>query len=143
MAYFTYIQKILFQHCDTAGIVFYPRYFEMINATVEAWFDEGLNVPFSELHLQRGSAIPTVTIDTTFLAPSRLGDVLTISLHITKLGRSSMGLSITGADQGASQNAGRFETTLTLVHTNLETGRPQSWPDDIRATFETLIKDKS
>ena len=34
---FTLTQKVLFKHCDPAGIVFYPRYFEMINDCVEAF----------------------------------------------------------------------------------------------------------
>jgi 4-hydroxybenzoyl-CoA thioesterase len=33
-------QKVLFKHCDPAGVVFYPRYFEMINDCVEALFDD-------------------------------------------------------------------------------------------------------
>ena len=31
---------IRFRHCDAAGIVFYPRYFEMMNDLVEDWFAE-------------------------------------------------------------------------------------------------------
>ena len=31
---FTTQRKVRFQHCDPAGIVFYPRYFEMINSVV-------------------------------------------------------------------------------------------------------------
>src|SRR5260370_493059 len=31
--------QVLFRHCDPAGIVFYPRYFEMVNDLVEEWFD--------------------------------------------------------------------------------------------------------
>ncbi|CPO21707.1 4-hydroxybenzoyl CoA thioesterase [Bordetella pertussis] len=29
--------EVRFRHCDPAGIVFYPRYFEMINDFVEEW----------------------------------------------------------------------------------------------------------
>ena len=32
---FVFPQKVRFQHCDPAGIVFYPRYFEMLNTTIE------------------------------------------------------------------------------------------------------------
>ena len=39
---FTTTRKVRFEHCDPAGIVFYPRYFEMINGTVEDWFEEDL-----------------------------------------------------------------------------------------------------
>ena len=33
-------------HTDPAGIVFYPRYFEMINAQVEDWFTGPLGCDF-------------------------------------------------------------------------------------------------
>ena len=38
--------EVRFRHCDPAGIVFYPRYFEMINDFVEEWFDKGMGLPF-------------------------------------------------------------------------------------------------
>ena len=38
MAVFETVIPVRFQHCDPAGIVFYPRYLEMINQTVEEWF---------------------------------------------------------------------------------------------------------
>lgn len=34
---FSYRQKVLFMHYDPAGIVFFPRYFEMMNDCVEAF----------------------------------------------------------------------------------------------------------
>lgn len=37
---FTFTQKVLFKHCDPAGIVFYPRYFEIINDCIEAFFEQ-------------------------------------------------------------------------------------------------------
>ena len=42
-AAFTYEEKVLFRHCDPAGIVFFPRYFEMINDCVEYFFADTLN----------------------------------------------------------------------------------------------------
>ena len=44
---FTYPHKVLFRHCDPAGIVFYPRYFEMMNDTVEAFFGTALDAPWT------------------------------------------------------------------------------------------------
>ena len=35
MKVFSFSQDIGFRHCDPAGIVFYPRYFEMMNDAVE------------------------------------------------------------------------------------------------------------
>ncbi|PIE10362.1 MAG: thioesterase [Rhodobacterales bacterium] len=121
---FTRSQKVLFKHCDPAGIVFYPRYFEMINDTVEAYFEERLDYPFHELIPAHG--VPTVAIDTEFHAPSRHGDALVISLVVTRVGHSSVTLkqqALCGAEP-------RFTTTLTLVHVD-QSGSPQAWPEPV------------
>ena len=57
---FEMTQKILFKHCDPAGIVFFPRYFEMINDCVEEFFAEMLDWPFETLLKTNG--VPTVAI---------------------------------------------------------------------------------
>lgn len=139
MSHFTVPQKILFQHCDPAGIVFYPRYFEMINAAVEGWFEEGLGVSFAEMHGARGSAVPTVTIDTTFQNPSHLGDMLDIEITVLKIGGASLDLQV----QAYSGGTTRFESTLTLVYIDKDAGRPRPWPNDIRDTINILLKETS
>ena len=123
---FTYTQEVKFRHCDPAGIVFYPRFFEMMNDTVEAFFAQRLDFPFSEMH--RTSGIPTAQIEAQFLAPSRLGDVLDISLRCTRLGRSSLGLGYAAV----CGNAPRFTAQSTIVFIDA-TGKSQPWTDKIRA----------
>jgi hypothetical protein len=49
---------VRFAHIDAAGIVFYPRYFEMLNATVEEWFAMRTGCAFAELHLERRLGVP-------------------------------------------------------------------------------------
>ncbi|MTI11052.1 acyl-CoA thioesterase [Curvivirga aplysinae] len=131
---FTYPQKVLFKHCDPAGIVFYPRYFEMINDCVETFFDEVLVAPFSEIHPDSG--VPTAEISTRFLAPSRLGDDLKLTLEVIKIGGSSMRLSI----RASCDQEVRFEASSTLVFVN-EKGKPQKWPETIRAKIHLFMED--
>ena len=121
-------QKVLFKFCDPAGIVFFPRYFEMMNDCVETFFDQALGLPFETL-LQR-AGIPTVQIQTEFLRPSRHGDLLTLRLVITRIGRSSVAYRMTAH----CRDERRFETTATLVYVD-QTGKPQPWPKDLRATL--------
>jgi len=80
---FVHAQKVLFRHCDPAGIVFFPRCFEMINDCVEHFFDEYLGLPFEVLLRTQG--VPTAEISTRFLAPSRHGDRLVLVLTVTKV----------------------------------------------------------
>lgn len=122
-------QKVLFKHCDPAGIVFYPRYFEMMNDCVEAWFDTRLGWPFETIHGEGG--VPTAAIATKFAAPSRHGDQLVLHLKVIKLGRTSLSYEMTATCDGAL----RFVTEATLVYVD-SAGRPTPWPAPIRAKIE-------
>ena len=129
MSAFTLPRKVRFQHCDPAGIVFYPRYFEMITATVEEWFAQRLGVPFETLHGPLGAAVPTASLSVDFHAPSRLGDVLEFRLKPTRIGRSSVRLAIEASCAGEQ----RLSLESTLVFTREGASKPDSWPEDIRA----------
>lgn len=132
MAY-THRRKVMFKDCDPARIVFYPRYFEMLNDTVECFFDEVLGCPFEALHL--GHAVPTARIDTQFKSPSRLGDWLDITLTCTRLGRSSLNLdfTVTCGDEL------RLTAASTLVYVG-SNGRPLPWTDALRNALEDQVK---
>ena len=54
---FETITKVRFAHIDGASIVFYPRYFEMLNAAVEDWFALELGVDFRSMHTNRGLSL--------------------------------------------------------------------------------------
>jgi len=85
---------VRFGDCDPAGIVFYPRYFEMFNGVVEDWCAQELSTGFREMHLSQHWGVPTVHLETDFIAPSELGEVLQACLRVTKLGRSAMHVAI-------------------------------------------------
>ncbi len=120
--------RVRFNHCDPAGIVFYPRYFEMLNASVEDWF-ASFGRDFRSLHIERRIGTPTVKIETVFNAPSWLWDDLTITLTPTKVGASSCVISFAITCTGERRVAGNF----TLVCISLESHRSMPWPDDIRS----------
>ena len=122
---FEYPQKVLFKHCDPAGIVFFPRYFEMLNDCMEAFFATELDWPWEALH-GRG-AVPTAQIETRFTAPSKHGDHLVLRLSILSVGRSSLSYRMTAS----CDDQLRFDARATLVNVNVD-GRPAPWPDAIR-----------
>ena len=125
--------RIRFQHCDPAGIVFYPRYFEMFNQVVEDWFQDALGVTFQNLHLEQELGTPVVNIECDFLKASRIGDLLNFGLQVTELGRSSIHLKITAS----SGNEVRLDAKLTLVCVTLgENLRSTDIPGDIRKKME-------
>lgn len=86
--YFIKTEKVRFQHVDYAGIVFYPRFLEMLNCLVEDWFEEALERPFSKMHETNG--IPTVDLKVQFKKAARLGETLTKKLWVKHLGGASL-----------------------------------------------------
>ncbi|MGP9565962.1 acyl-CoA thioesterase [Halomonas sp. AOP5-B2-8] len=125
---FTSQRKVRFQHCDPAGIVFYPRYFELINSVVEDWFEEVVQHDFNQLHIESGTGVPTAAIDTQFHAPSRLGELLNFELTVQAVGRSSLDLKIV-AYCGEQK---RLTSYSTLVFMDLTSGKSMPWTDAIR-----------
>jgi 4-hydroxybenzoyl-CoA thioesterase len=127
------IIQVEFNHCDPAGIVFYPRYFEMTNSIVENFFADVVGRSFAQMHLDGWhNGVPTVRIETDFLAPSRLGDKVLFGLEILALGQSSLQVEITArlGDQV------RMRAKLTLVWIDGMKAAP--WPDAMRAKMVTF-----
>ncbi|MFU1477828.1 acyl-CoA thioesterase [Roseovarius sp. C7] len=129
---FHYTQKVMFKHCDPAGIVFYPRYFEMMNDVVECFFAECLERPFERLLITAG--VPTVQTEAEFHAPSRHGDLLDITLAVARLGRTSVSFDLVAR----AGDEARFTARSTLVHVDGD-GRPTPWDAAIRDRFLPYI----
>lgn len=80
--------------CDAAGIVFYPRYFAMFDASSAYLFEAALGmkqVAWAKKHGVVG--IPMVDTGAKFIIPSRYGDVLTIETQATAIRRSSFDIA--------------------------------------------------
>jgi 4-hydroxybenzoyl-CoA thioesterase len=132
-----FVAEILvrFAHCDTAGIVFYPRYFEMFNGVVEDWCADGLGVAFRELHLEQGLGLPAVHIETDFAAPSQLGDLLRAELTVQKLGGAAITVSIRLL---GPQGEERVTSELVLVMMDLKRRRAVPIPEKLRERIATF-----
>jgi 4-hydroxybenzoyl-CoA thioesterase len=133
MSYFTKQEKIKFKHIDYAGIVFYPRFLEMVNDLVEDWFEEALDRPFSKMHETNG--IPTVDLKVQFKAPARLGEVITKKLWVKELRNSSV---LCGFQFVKDNNTTVLEGEVTLVNVKIAKDR-----NEIKSeAFSEVIKSK-
>ena len=111
MNYFIKEEQIRFRHTDFAGIVFYPRFLEMLNDLVEDWFDEALDRPFSKIHETNG--IPTVDLKVQFKNAARIGEILTKKLWVKELKNSSV---ICGFHFTNQEDKTVLEGEVTLVN---------------------------
>ena len=126
--------RIEFNHCDPAGIVFYPRYFEMTNSTCENFFREVAGHSFAAM-MEHREGVPTARIEANFHVPSRLGEVLDWQLTVTRLGGSSVGFHI----EAHCDSSHRLTIDMTLVYVTAK-GRPQPWPQAIRDRITTFME---
>ena len=86
MAAFQREMLVRFGHCDAAGWVFYPRYFEMISDFVEDWFEDGLVASAPGLFHHKQLLTPSVHFTVDFAKPTRYGERLTFNLWTHEVG---------------------------------------------------------
>tara|TARA_R110001592_G_scaffold237306_14_gene496512 strand:- start:65192 stop:65623 length:432 start_codon:yes stop_codon:yes gene_type:complete len=135
-------EKVRFQHIDYAGIVFYPRFFEMLNGLVEDWFAEELKRPFESMHETNG--IPTVDLKVSFKQPARLGEILQKKLWVNKLGSSSMNCGFKFENELGKTC---LEGTVTLVNVSIspdrQTVKSEAFSDEIVSKIKPFVAEKT
>lgn len=133
-------RKVEFQHCDPAGIVFYPRYFEFFNSAVHEFFDQVADYEFGKMHMVDRRGVPLVHVSMDFRAPSHLSETLTISLGVIQVGESSLRLhaSIRGADESEPRIAG----DMTLVHMDLDKALSCPWPESVKSAIQANARNE-
>ena len=137
MAVFSHRNEVMFQHCDPAGIVFYPRYFEMINAAVESFFARAVDWPFSQMHGKERLGVPMGRISADFHAPSRLGDLLDWNVSIRRLGAASARFAIGATAVGER----RVTCEATVVLVSLGEMKSRRWPEPVRARLLQFVEE--
>ena len=128
-------ETIRFKHVDYAGIVFYPRFLEMLNDLVEDWFAEALERPFSKIHETNG--IPTVDLKVQFKNAARIGEILTKKLWVKDLKSSSV---VCGFHFVNQQEKTVLEGEVTLVNVAIaedrKTIKAEAFNDEVKAKIE-------
>jgi 4-hydroxybenzoyl-CoA thioesterase len=129
-------QLVRFAHCDPAGIVFYPRFFDLFSTTLEDWFQSGLECPFGgEFMVRRNLRIPGLSITAEFLRPCRMGEFLDFELWATRMGRSSLDLALAGSVAGEP----RLRAVWTVCIIDFATFKSTPIPEDLRARMQAYL----
>ena len=118
--------RIVWGDCDPAGIVFYPRYFEMFDTSTTALFERALGMTKHQfIKTYESVGYPMVDTRARFLLPTRYGDDVVIETEITEIKRSSFSLRHRLMKDGELAVEG-FETRVWV-------GRDPADPDRIKA----------
>ena len=128
-------EKIRFKHVDYAGIVFYPRFLEMLNDLVEDWFEEALERPFSKMHETNG--IPTVDLKVQFKNAARIGEVISKKLWVAELKSSSI---VCGFQFTNQEDKTVLEGEVTLVNVKIQEDRQSIKAEPFNEEMKSKIK---
>ena len=132
---FLHDQLIRFSHCDPAGIVYFPRFFDLAHGTMEDWFSQGLGQPLPDLIRDRRIGTPTVTIQCDFSKPLRMGDTLRFELRVLRAGNASVRLAYSGKKEGVEH----LKLEQTIAFMALDAGGAVAIPEDLRPRIEEYL----
>ncbi len=135
METFTTEITVRWQHCDPAGMIFTPLYFDMTHEVMEEWFEKGLKLPFNRLHGELKRGVPTVHLEADFMAPSLLNDDLRFELTVAKLGKSSVTLAV----KAACGDEHRLDARIVIAQVSLETMRAVPIAPELRAEMARFV----
>jgi 4-hydroxybenzoyl-CoA thioesterase len=114
--------------CDPAGIVWYPRYFEMFDASTGALFAAALGIRKAEMMERFEMAgFPMVDTHARFLAPCRFGDAVRIESTVKEFRRSSFDVEHRLMRDDTTCVEG-FETRVWVARDPDDPGRLRSKP---------------
>ncbi len=129
---FTRSVPVRFSHCDAAGIVYFPHYFDMFNGLIEDWYSQELGHDYAGLVMEGRIGFPFVRIECDFKIPSRMGEVIDLTLLVERIGRSSLGIAIVCHRDGLERLRARMVTAMM----SLETRKPVPIPQPLREAIE-------
>jgi YbgC/YbaW family acyl-CoA thioester hydrolase len=129
---FAHTVRLRFHQADPAGVLFYGRVYELVNDAYEELVrDAGFE--YDDHFGLTDYATPVVHVEADYKRPMLPGEVLTVELAITRLGRSSFTLAFTvvGPDR-------QMRATGNIVHAfvNAETFNTIEIPDHVRTALE-------
>ena len=101
--------------CDPAGIIFYPRYFEIFDTSTTMLIERALGMnKIDYLKAYAFAGYPLVETRARFKFPTRFGDEVAIESRLVQCGRSSFKIEHRLSKGGALAAEG-FETRVWTV----------------------------
>ena len=130
---FTRSVPIRFSHCDAAGIVYFPHYFDMFNGLIEDWYEQELGHNYAELVMESQYGFPIVHIECDFKIPSLMGEFIYLTLLVESVGRSLLGIGIVCHSDGLE----RLRAHMVTAMMSLKTRKPVRLPKALRDSIES------
>jgi acyl-CoA thioesterase FadM len=105
----------------------------MFNGLIEDWYGQELGYDYAELITGRRYGFPFVHIECDFKIPSRIGEVIDLTLLIEDIGRSSLAIAIVCHRDNIERLRARMVTAMMSLETKKAVTMPQSLREAIEA----------
>jgi 4-hydroxybenzoyl-CoA thioesterase len=126
-------RDIGFSHCDPAGIVYTPRFIDLVNGVIEELFLKELKIDYHKTILKDRVGLGYASVDTDFFAPATMGDRLLFTPIITHIGRCSAIFHVHCVRDVREIMACR----LVMVTTSLNTNQAISIPAALKEALQS------
>jgi 4-hydroxybenzoyl-CoA thioesterase len=133
--------RIEWGDCDPAGIVFYPRYFELFDHSTTLLIERALGMRKREFYaFYAFDGYPVVDTGARFLLPTRFGDDVVIETSLAGINRASFKLTHRLTREGALAVEGA-ETRVWVVRDATRPGgfRAEPIPAEVVAKLTTTL----
>ena len=126
-------RSVEFSMVDLANIAYYPRIFDLAHRFFESVWDDVCGQSYPHLINERRVGFPVVSVEASFLAPLRYGDVITAHITFSNIGTSSLGWRYRFVNQAGEEV---WTSSQTTVCVNMDTMEPMPIPDALRRGLE-------
>jgi 4-hydroxybenzoyl-CoA thioesterase len=123
----TRTERIYWGDCDPAGIIYFPRYFDIFDRTTTAMFEQALGMTkYQFLRAYKFHGYPMVDIRAKFLRTTTFGDDVVIETTVPNFKRSSFQISHRLLKQG--------EVAVECTETRVWVTKDPNDPENIKAS---------
>ena len=133
---FTVTRDIRFSESDPAGIVFFAEFFRMFNDLFEDWLVKRLGIDFARQFRVEERMFPLMHVSADFREGRMMGQSISLTLLLTRLGRSSIAYDIIGHDEGREVLRGSFVNCVA----SKKTMKSIEIPPEIRVPMEAYLE---
>jgi len=130
-------QQVRFGDVDPAGIVYFPKIYDLIHQAFEELWDVHVGKRYYHLLCEEELGFPLVHSEVQFRHPLHFGDRPVVRITCFHLGRSSIGLRylFTVGDVEC------VDARMTVVCVELGELESQPIPEEYRTRFEMIMED--
>ena len=123
-------RSVRFSDCDPAGIVYTPRFIDLVNGVIEDLFVQRLRINYHGL-IQDGVGLGYKSVDVDFFRPAQMGDNIEFIPLVEHIGRTSVIFSV----HCVREIEEIMRCRLVMVTTGLNTHSARNIPSQVKTAL--------